>query len=736
MHFVHHRAGQRANPLIIVMRRALAAALTLETITMRCWKHHVLPAVLPLLLCGLAQAAPAPVPADALATRLAEFDGWVASRMAMERMPGMTIGFAQGTLQWVKGYGHADLENAVPATDLSSYRLASVTKPMTAVAILQLAEQGKLDLDAPVQRYVPYFPVKPFTVTVRQLLGHLGGIDAYRDNRAEQHFKEHKDTRQSIAVFEQFDLIAEPGTRHRYTSYGYVLLGAVIENVSGISYGQYMARHVWGPLGMTATVLDDPAAVIAHRVRGYRLAGKGVENAEFVDISSRFAAGGTRSTVPDMLAFGQRLHTGGVLSPASLAAMAEPMVTRAGRLTDYGMGWDTYPTGGRFSLSHSGQQPETATYLFSFPSRQLTIAVASNLERVNTEAFAQRLFEVVTGEPWRITPYIAQASAQRYCQLANALFEEGRAQLEKTGQSYGGDAAATRAAFERINREALVPVASDVRPFLDAARHPAGGRVLLTAGSHMAASLRQAGIDLDRYGHGGPLAFARDYIALSHTAAGAGLPRFEAGFERAMQDLAASWDRTGALAWPAQVPPLAQLESALAAAFQDRLAYPDFVAEFSALAQASVLRGDGDGAVAAARLAVALYPLSDRAQVLHGTMLALAGEQAQGIAALRVALLRDPEGAASAAALNREAYRFKGSGASASGMALLAAAVRLHPRDANLQDSLGDFLAGQGLRAQALQAYRQALLLDPGYPGAASARAAIARLDGGAEALP
>ncbi|MBB5608954.1 serine hydrolase domain-containing protein [Janthinobacterium sp. S3M3] len=690
------------------------------------WKKYGVTAAL-FFFCFQAQAA---APDPALTARLAAFDGWVASRMAMERMPGMTIGFTRGGVEWVQGYGYADLENQVPATAVSSYRLASVTKPMTAVAILQLVEQGKVDLDAPVQRYVPYFPVKPFPVTVRLLLGHLAGIDAYRDRKTEQHFKEYKNTRQSIAVFEHFDLIAEPGTRYRYTSYGYNLLGAVIESASGESYGQYMQRHVWGPLGMTATMMDDPAAVIAHRVRGYGLVGKELKNSEFVDVSSRFSAGGTRSAVPDMLAFGQGIHDGKVLSPASLALMQEPMVTRAGRLSDYGMGWETYPTGGRYVISHSGQQPETATYLFSFPSRKLTIAVASNLERVNTAAFAERLFEVVTGEAWELKPYIAQANAQLYGQLAQGLFEEGRAQLEKTGQPYTVDPAVTRQAFEQINRQALQQ--DDARAaslFIADARHPAGGRVLLTAGSSMAARLRQAGIDLDKYSSSGPLAFVRDYIMLSQAAPAGKVPRFDRSFEQAMLKLAASWDRTAAVAWPAQPGAVAQLSKQLETAFLNQLAYPDFMAEINALAQASSGRGDSTEALAAGRLAVALYPLSDRAQALHGILLMSAGDHVASIAALRLALARDPQGAASATALNNAAYRLKASGAVAAGTALLQAAIQLHPRDANLHDTLGSFYVEQHLPAQAVQAYRLALRLDPGYPGADGARAVIARLD-------
>lgn len=684
------------------------------------------------LLCGAAQAASPP--SAALAARLADFDGWVAQRMGAERIPGVTVGFSQGDVEWVKGYGYADLENRVPATAQSSYRLASVTKPMTAVAILQLVEQGKVDLDAPVQTYVPYFPVKPFPVTVRQLLGHLGGIDAYRDSRVEQHFKEHKDTRQSIAVFEQFELVAEPGTRFRYTSYGYNLLGAVIEGVSGESYGGYMRRHVWGPLGMDATVMDDPDAVIAHRVRGYRLDGKEWKNAEFVDISSRFSAGGTRASVPDMLAFGRGVHEGRILSAASVAAMVQPMATRAGRLTDYGMGWEILPTGGRYAIAHGGQQPETVTYLYSFPSRKLTIAVAANLERVNPQGFVQRLFEVVTGEAWQLKTYIADAGAQRAYQVALGLFEEGRAHAERTHEPYA-DAAATRAAFTQINLQALAPDAQAARPYIEAARHPAGGRVFLTAGASMAEALRASGADLHQYSRGGALAFARDYIVLSQGATAGTMPRFDPAFEHAIVALAASWDRTAAIAWPQAPATVAELDGRLRAAFRGQRAYPDFVPELQELAQASAARGEAEAALAASRLAVALYPLSDRAHALQGLTLLRAGKWEPALAALRRALARDPLGAASPAALNGEAYRLKGSGAVAQGAAVLQAAASLHPRDANLQDSLAEFYVEQGLRPQAVEAYRQALRLDPRYPGAVGARAAIIRLGGETKAL-
>jgi CubicO group peptidase (beta-lactamase class C family) len=218
---------------------------------------------------------------------LKQFDDFVARQMKFDKTPGLTIGFIKDNFVWVKGYGFADLENKVPAKPESAYRLASVTKPMTALAIMQLVDKKKIDLDAEVQTYVPYFPKKQWPVTVRQVLGHIGGISHYKNSEQELHIKEHKSTREAIAIFQDFDLVAEPGTRYNYSSYGYNLLGAIIESASGMSYGEYMKQNVWGPAGMTDTRMDDPQQVIPNRVRGYRLVNGEVKNSEFVDISSR-----------------------------------------------------------------------------------------------------------------------------------------------------------------------------------------------------------------------------------------------------------------------------------------------------------------------------------------------------------------------------------------------------------------------------------------------------------------
>jgi CubicO group peptidase (beta-lactamase class C family) len=162
---------------------------------------------------------------DQYADKLRSFEEFVRQQMAKNKVPGLTIGFVKDDYMWVKGFGYADLENQVPANAESAYRLASVQKSMTAAAILQLVELKKINLDAEIQTYVPYFPKKKFPITVRQLLYHLGGIPHYVNRDVEQHIKEHKNTREAIVIFENFDLIAEPGTKFSYSSYGYNLLG-------------------------------------------------------------------------------------------------------------------------------------------------------------------------------------------------------------------------------------------------------------------------------------------------------------------------------------------------------------------------------------------------------------------------------------------------------------------------------------------------------------------------------
>jgi CubicO group peptidase (beta-lactamase class C family) len=360
--------------------------------------------LLPILFVQILSAQPT----KKYANKIKIFEEFVQKQMAIDNIPGLSIGFIKDDFMWAKGFGYADLENKIPATEKSAYRLASNTKSMTAVAILQLVEKGKIDLDAEVQTYVPYFPKKQWPVTVRQLLGHLGGISHYKNYDLEGHIKEPKDTRESLDIFDDFDLVAEPGTKYNYSSYGYNLLGAVIEGAAKQSYGDFLRENLWNPLGMTDTHMDDPYQIIPNRVKGYQLIEGEVKNSEFVDISSRFAAGGTRSTVVDLLKYARGLNEGKVLSKESLDLMFTSMATKDGRFVDYGMGWAVNPVNGRFHVHHTGGQPESRTLLVQFPQENFYIALAYNLEGANLHIYSHRLLQLILNESRNLGVYTGQ----------------------------------------------------------------------------------------------------------------------------------------------------------------------------------------------------------------------------------------------------------------------------------------------------------------------------------------
>ncbi|HEX6182999.1 MAG TPA: serine hydrolase domain-containing protein, partial [Pyrinomonadaceae bacterium] len=256
-------------------------------------------AVVAVLLCGVvnvparAQTAPA---ADPLAERLREFEQFVEAGLKSDRIPGMTVGFFKGDYTWVKGFGYTDLENKVPAKPESAYRLASITKSMTGEAIVQLAERGKIDLDAEIQTYVPDYPKQKWPVTVRHLLTHTGAGQTGSGLGTEQ-----VTTKEIVARISKYPIQYEPGLRFDYQTAGYNLLGAAIENVSGKSFDAYLRENLFAPAGMKDTRMDDVVALVPNRVRGYEVVNGVTVNAPFLNVSSRFAGGGLTGTVPDLL---------------------------------------------------------------------------------------------------------------------------------------------------------------------------------------------------------------------------------------------------------------------------------------------------------------------------------------------------------------------------------------------------------------------------------------------------
>jgi len=315
---------------------------------------------------------------------------WAAARarahaIACEKLapniPGFAIAVAvNGLLVWSEAFGYADLEAKRRTTPATQFRIGSVSKPLTADAVAQLYESGRLDLDTPVQRYVPSFPDKGAPITTRELGGHLGGIRHYKGDEftLNQRFPT---VTAGLAVFQNDPLIAPPGTRFSYSSYGFNLIGAAVEGASGEQFLVYMSRHVFKPLGMTSTAPDKNDSLIPNRTRFYDRteAGQFVPSPT-VDNSYKWAGGGFLSTAEDLVRFGSAHLQPGYLKAATLELLFTPQHTTSGEATPYGIGWFlTTDTLGHRTAYHGGGSVGGTTMFGIDRDSRVVIALVTNV---------------------------------------------------------------------------------------------------------------------------------------------------------------------------------------------------------------------------------------------------------------------------------------------------------------------------------------------------------------------
>ncbi len=668
--------------------------------------------------------------------QLKSFDEFARMQMALDKTPGLTIGYWKDGLVWVKGYGYSDVENRVAASPQTAYRLASISKSMTAVAIMQLVEKGKINLDAEVQTYVSYFPKKQWPITVRQVLGHLGGISHYKNPAQELHIKEKKTTREAIAIFENFDLVAEPGTRYSYSSYGYNLLAAIVEAASGMPFGDYMRQNVWQPAGMNDTRLDDPLDLIPNRARGYQLINGQVKNSEFVDISSRFGGGGTRSTIPDMLKYAAAIASGKLLNDSSMAQIVTSMSTREGRLTNYSMGWDTGPQAGRFMLVHSGGQQETSTLLYVLPKEKLAFAIGMNFEAGNPGVYLDRLFQLITGTPRNLGMYTAEKSKAALIEAMNSTFNYGLASYQRRGSSLAKNQQELTEAFAyfnaNVNAEALAANTQDATKKIRDGVHPLANQALTKVGSFMAEQLakKRSAAQLQSYFAQGSPAFFSDYVIL--TKSDTSLPTLNESFVKSIAPIAADWSATNSeyvrTLWLVPDSDLNQIGMTLRKTFADRSVYPNLVEPLLGLTRVAVLNRNYPRAVEVGKLSLDLYPEAPGANFAYGMAMLLTGDAVQAQTLLKKAATLNPNGQASAGGLNNVAYQLGNTGMVDEAIKILNTAIALYPQEANLHDSLGEMLLRKGDKTAALEAYKKALELNPNFPNATAAKEIVKKL--------
>ncbi|MCC7233743.1 MAG: beta-lactamase family protein [Bryobacterales bacterium] len=345
-----------------------------------------------LVLSALPVCAQLPVETVERIGRLVE------TKMAKDSIPGLSVAVAvNGELRWEQGYGFQDLEALVPATSQTVYRLASISKPITAVAAMQLSEQGRLDLHSPVQRYVPSFPAKPLgTVTVGLLLAHLGGIRHYNGNGELDTVLHYDNVADAIGVFANDPLVAEPGTKYSYSTYGYNLAGAAVQAASGERFHDYVQRHICQPAGLTTLRDDNRWEIVRHRTRFYSKRQDGtVFNAGLTDTSNKIPGGGMVATAGDIVRFALAVRGGVLLKPETVRTMWAPRTLRNGGTSSYGYGWDLGERNGRRVVGHSGGQQGTSTRLFMEPDTGTAVVVMANLDQAGVDGLADAILDAV-----------------------------------------------------------------------------------------------------------------------------------------------------------------------------------------------------------------------------------------------------------------------------------------------------------------------------------------------------
>ena len=357
-----------------------------------------------LLLTILASAAAVSAQQKTLSQeKRLEIEKAVLTFMSANSVPGMGAALVlDGEPVWSAGFGMADLEDSAPATSSTLFRLGSLTKPITATALLQLWEHGKLDLDAPVQKYCPAFPQKEWPITSRELLGHLGGIRHYnRDGKGdipEDSARHFASMEESLQIFAADPLVAKPGTKFNYSTYGYTLLGCVLEGAASQKYIDFVRENIFKPASMAQTQADDFFTIIPHRTRWYHKdKSEIVRNAGVLDSSYKIPGGGLISSADDMARFEAAMLADKFVKRPARDLMWTPQKTPDGKSTGYALGWGISDKFGIHIVAHTGGQQGTSTAFVLVPERRAGVIVLANMDSVDSGNLADQILKIALG---------------------------------------------------------------------------------------------------------------------------------------------------------------------------------------------------------------------------------------------------------------------------------------------------------------------------------------------------
>lgn len=346
------------------------------------------------LAAGLIAVASATTSADELTSKV---DEYMDARVKHDRFSGTILIARDGKPLVRQGYGMANLEHDVPNRPDTKFRIGSITKQFTAMAIVILQERGKLDVREKIKTYLPDSPKSWDEVTVHHLLTHSAGIPNYTsfpDFLASM--RTHLSLDQLIAKFKDKPLEFKPGEKFKYSNSGYIVLGKLIEKVSGRGYAQFMRENIFDPLSMKDTGFDNPIPVIKNRASGYSHPFVATVNAQYIDMGVVHAAGALYSTVDDLLLWDQALYTEKLVKKATMEKIFVPFKD------NYAYGWLVVPSFGRKMATHTGGINGFVTDIRRFPDERLCVIVLSNVDGTPCPAMGRDLAAIVLGQKYTI----------------------------------------------------------------------------------------------------------------------------------------------------------------------------------------------------------------------------------------------------------------------------------------------------------------------------------------------
>ncbi|HEX2081359.1 MAG TPA: serine hydrolase [Longimicrobium sp.] len=328
--------------------------------------------------------------------------------------PGAAVLVARdGRVLMRKAYGAASLELGVPLRPEHVFRVGSITKQFTAVALLMLVDEGKVSLDDELTRFFPDYPTHGHRITVEHLLTHTSGIQSYTGMPAyATGMRRDLTTEQLIAMFRDQPMEFAPGERWNYNNSGYALLGGIIERVSGMSYADFLRTRIFEPLGMRSTFYEEDDAIVPGRVPGYARTEQGWQPATYVSMTQPYAAGALISTVDDQLAWQRAVAEGRLLKPETWRRAFAAYRLSDGRSSGYGYGWFVGEAAGRPSIEHGGDINGFSTNGLWIPSERLHVIVLANHERGpqhDPDAISLQIAERLLGPAGPPAPFAVEA---------------------------------------------------------------------------------------------------------------------------------------------------------------------------------------------------------------------------------------------------------------------------------------------------------------------------------------